>query len=289
MKGGKMPTTKNRPTSLENDLLFKETLAHPDNRDKLIYFLACFTDFTEEYLKSVDLKVYYESILLKSKLKDKSLRSDILIEFDHYKINLECYSRFYDISFNKSLVYIMRIYSTTLHRGNKHYESLDHVISINLIDNVNKNTFIANELYSDLALIYNKEMILNDCINLDFYRLNLHQTSPYNETNKKEIWLKFIGAKDYEERKKIAKGDEKLAELNEWVEEYINDEKTNRLLREWDARIACDTAIAKGKEIGLKNAQKEIIQNMFKLNFSIEDICKVTNLSATEINHLKEK
>ena len=299
-----MPTTK-IPTSLENDLLFKETLAHPENRDKLIYFLACFTNFSEEYLNSVDLKVYYESILLKSKLNYKGLRSDILIEFANYKINIECYSQFYAISFNKSLVYIMRIYSTSLKKGDKNYESLDHVIGINLIDNVPESTFMANKLASNLTLIYNNELLLNDHLSLDFYRLDLARKLPYNEANKKTIWLKFIEAKNYEERKEIAKGDEKLMELNEWVEEYINDEKTNQLLREWDLRIAKDTAlaeerqigeeigIAKGQKIGIlkgqESNQKKIIQNMLKNNFSLEQISLATNLSLKEIKKIKNK
>lgn len=287
------------PTSLENDLLFKETLAHPDNRDKLIYFLSCFTDFSLDYLNSVNLNVFYESILLKSKLKDKALRSDILIEFDNYKINLECYSHFNQDSFYKSLVYVMRIYSTNPKRGSKYYNDLDHVIGINLIDNVNKNTIITNQLYSDLMLIYNKELLLKNDVNLSFYRLDVAKNLPYNKNNKKEVWLKFIGAKNYEERKRIAKGDEKLEKLNEWVEEYVNDEKTNRIFGEWAERIAQNNfreeAWEQGIEQGERNSLIKTIQNMLKNNFTLEDISKATDLSITEIkkllneNHINKK
>ena len=50
-QGGKIMIIETQlPTSLANDLLFKEVLTHPDNRDKLIYFLATLTNLTEDYL-----------------------------------------------------------------------------------------------------------------------------------------------------------------------------------------------------------------------------------------------
>ena len=67
------------PTSLANDLLFKEVLTHPDNRDKLIYFLATLTNLTEDYLKSNLKKVLYENIFLKTKINDKAYRGDVVI------------------------------------------------------------------------------------------------------------------------------------------------------------------------------------------------------------------
>ena len=78
--------------SLTNDLLFKETFGHPNNKEYLIYFLAAFTPFSEKYLEEVEMRVIYESILLKTKVTDKSLRGDILVEFGRFKVNLECYN-----------------------------------------------------------------------------------------------------------------------------------------------------------------------------------------------------
>ena len=98
--------------SLSDDLLFKEALTHPDNRDKLIYFLSVFTEFNKEYLEGVNLCVEYESVLTKTKRSDASLRGDVIIKFDNYIINLEDYSTFDNNSLNKSMSYIMRIFST---------------------------------------------------------------------------------------------------------------------------------------------------------------------------------
>ena len=63
-----MNTKQNTFVSLSNDLLFKETFTHPDNRDKLIYFLSSFTDFSIDFLSNVNLVIQYESVLSKTKL-----------------------------------------------------------------------------------------------------------------------------------------------------------------------------------------------------------------------------
>ena len=280
-----MLTTKEMPTSLENDLLFKEILTHPKNRDKLIYFLTCFTNFTEDYLNKQDLKVYYEHTFLKTKLQDKALRGDILIEFNDIKINIECYSNFFDTaSFDKSLMYVMRIYATSLERG-ENYKSSYQVLGINLIDNLENDTIIKQKLQSNANVIYDETIALNDVFKIDFYRLDLAKKFSYNEANKQVIWLKFIGAKDYDERKKIAKGDKKLTELNESIKEYINDEKTRILFGEWAEYIA----LKKGERKGERKSLLKTIQNMLNNNFTLEDISKATDLSIGEIEKLRKE
>ena len=162
-----MTTDINIPTSLENDLLFKEAFAHPDNKDILIYFLSCFTNFSIDYLNSVNINVNYESPLLKSKVTDKAYRSDIIISFENYIIDLECYSSFNNFDFDKSLVYVLRIYSTIMEAGSN-YSSLKQVKGINFIDNVAKNAFMKDKVYSKVLLIY-EDIPLDNVVNLEFY------------------------------------------------------------------------------------------------------------------------
>ena len=283
------------PTSLANDLLFKEVLTHPDNRDKLIYFLATLTNLSEEYLKDNLKKVLYENIFLKTRIKDKAYRGDVVIELTNLKINLECYSIFDKASFIKSLSYVLRIYSTDMERGDKEYSKIDKVIGINFIDNVNYK-FMEDKDYSKVTLVYeNKE--ITDAVELEFYRLDKIRKKTYNEDDKKMKWIKFIGAKDYNERKTIAKGDERLMELNEWVEAYINDEHTKEVYGKWAEQIALDKGRRVGKEEGLKLGIKEgikdttstIAKEMIKLGLDNNIIHKSTKLSLREINELREE
>ena len=118
---------------LTNDLLFKEAMAHIDNREALIDFLKCTTNINEEVIRN-NLVVKYESVVDKTKIKDKSFRGDINIRFSNYYINLEGYSKFDKNSLAKSTSYIMRIFSTQLDRGER-YDNLDSMIQINIIEN----------------------------------------------------------------------------------------------------------------------------------------------------------
>ena len=138
--------------SLSDDLLFKEAMTHIDNWDILIDFLATMTDFKKEYLESTKIEVAYESVLKKTKYTDKNFKSDVIIKFDNYEINLECYSRFNDRWFNKSTSYIMRIFSTQMNKGKKDYDLLEGIIQINLIDNV-KGELTQNEIVSEYGLV----------------------------------------------------------------------------------------------------------------------------------------
>ena len=48
--------------------------------------------------------------------------------------------------------------------------------------------------------------------------------------NELERWLKFIAAKSNNERSSIARGDELLVKLNEWIHKYVADDKTQEEL-----------------------------------------------------------
>ncbi len=147
-----MITEEKKFLSLSSDLLFKEAFAHPDNRNILIYFLSCFTDFTKEYLESVKITVKYESVLTKTKSNDSSVRGDVIIEFDNHIINLEAYSTFDEDSFDKSMYYIMRIFSTQLDRGNTDYKKLESVTQINVVNDVTPINLIKRRLENNMFI-----------------------------------------------------------------------------------------------------------------------------------------
>ena len=279
------------PTSLKNDMLFKEVLAHPQNKDKLIYFLSCFTDYGEEYLKKSNLKVTYERQLPKANVKNKTFRGDIIVEFDNITINLECYSTFVDEYLKKSLAYIMRLYSTNLNRGES-YEKLKTVLGINFIDNV-RSSKLSKEMYNNVSLVLNYKNELYNSIKLEIYRLDIAKKAPYNKNDKKLKWLKFIGADNYEERKTIAKGDKKLMELNEWTQGYITDANTRKFFADWDRKITYGIGLEdgeiKGKKLGQLESTNSIAKEMIKKSYSTKEIQEITKLSLQEINDLKEE
>ncbi len=285
-----MITKEQKFVSLSNDLLFKETLTHYDNKDKLIYFLSCFTDFSKDFLENSNLVVQYESIFTKTKLNDKSYRGDVVIKFANFRINLECYSSFNEASFNKSTSYIMRVFSTQVDRGiNSNY--LESIIQLNFIDDVNY-SFDPNiiSVYGLTNLNNIQDRKLADKFVIKYFRLDKARIAPYNESDKALLWLKFIGAKSHKERALIAKGDELLMELNNWIDEYVNDERTKELFGKWAEQIEKDKAIQKSEQKGFKKGAKKekiaIAKNLIKLDTPLENIHLATGLTIEEIKKL---
>ena len=179
-----MNTKQNTFVSLSNDLLFKETFTHPDNRDKLIYFLSSFTDFSIDFLSNVNLVIQYESVLSKTKLNDKAYRGDVVIKFANFRINLECYSSFNEASFNKSTSYIMRIFSTQKDRG-KNNNYLESIIQLNFVDNVDYD-FDPNiiSVYGITNLNNREDRKLADKFVIKYFRLDRERRTPYNKSDK---------------------------------------------------------------------------------------------------------
>ena len=267
---------------LNEDLIFKEAMCHIDNRDKLIRFLELTTNLKKEVISN-HLSVQYESVLNKSKYQDKSFRGDVIIEFDGYKINLESYSYFDRNSLEKSISYVMRIFSTQLKRG-KDYNTLESVIQINLVDNmeVGKPEETVSEYYITNSKDIN-DKLLPDKFKIKFYRLDKARNMEYNELDEEMRWIRFMGAQSNEERKEIAKGDKMLMELNNWVEEYMFDEKTKKYYGEWAEQIAEE----KGRKFGMKDAKIEIAKNMLKKDVDTKDIAEFTGLDLDVIEKLK--
>ena len=131
---------------------------------------------------------------------------------------------------------------------------------------------------------------------INYIRIDKIRELGYNE-NELMKWLRFIAARNYEERKNIAEGDEMFMEFNEWIDNYVNDDLTRKAMAEWNEKIMTNKQIKiaheQGVEEGIKEGAKqekiEIAKNLLKMNLAIEDIEKATDLSKEEIIHLKEE
>ena len=277
---------------LTNDLLFKETLSHKDNREALIDFINSVTNISKKVIRR-NLIVKYESVLEKSKLSDKNLRGDVIIECDDYIINLECYSDFDINSLLKSTSYIMRIFSTQLDRGTP-YNNMDNVIQVNIIEK--DDTKMMNDFINEFYLTNKKtnEILFKDKFFIKYYNLEKLRDGSYNEISDEVKWMKFISAKTKSDREKISRESRVMESMNKWVEEYINDEKTKKLFGEWSEYIALNKGIKKGLKEGMEQGKKEgaleksleIAKYLKNMNYNIEEIIKITKLTKEEIEEL---
>lgn len=163
----------------------------------------------------------------------------------------------------------------------EHYYELGKTIQINFIENskldlgeeVIENFYITSEHNSKIKL--GKDRFCVKVVQIDKAR-ELDYTK-----NVLEKWLKFIGTKEEKEREKIAKGDELLMELHEWIHKYVNDEEKQEKLNKWNMLIAKNHAV--------ELERMEIAKNMLKDGISKDKISGYTGLSVEEIEKLKEK
>lgn len=275
-----------------DDLLFKEALCHKDNRKQLIKLLELTTGLSKNVIEN-HLVVRYESVLEKLRLGEKAMRGDIIIEFDQYKVNLECYSYFDNASFEKTTSYIMRIFSSQLEKG-EDYKELESVIQINFIDNLEipfDESVISNYYITNGKDLEDKKII--DKFMIKYYRIDKARKIPYTRLSEEMRWIRFIGATSAEERNRIAEGDELLMELNNWIDKYVKDEKTKEYYGKWAEQIALDKGKKIGKKEGIKEGTKESIEqiakNMLKKGYDIQDIIEITGISEEQINSLKNE
>ena len=270
-----------------NDIIFKEAFANKHNRKALEVLLELFLGLDKGSL-SGKLKVQYESYLEKSHIHEKSSRGDIVIEYEDMTINLEAYTRFDNSSLNKSMYYVMKIYVGYLQVGD-FYKDIGKVIQINFVDNATM--MLGDEAITSFYLTseYDSSVkLIPDKFSIKIVQIDKIRKLGYNE-NDLIKWLRFIAAKDYEERKRIAEGDGLLMEFNEWVNKYVNDEETKELLAKWSDYIAENKGYEEGIEEGSKQKAYEIAKSMLEESIPIEAIAKFTKLSIKEIEALKEE
>lgn len=313
---------KNNIRPLYDDLLFKECFAKEENRIYLEYFLETMLNLKKGYLHH-KLMVFYESPIAKQNYSDKAFRGDLLIYFDDYVINIECFSKFDKESLEKTMCYAMRLASNTKRSHN--YKSMKKVIQIVLVKNMQvsfsketMNKYLITNVNNVLDYL-NKEEFQIYYYRMDDKSLDNARASNYNECIKLR-WLNFIGA-DKEILKEIAmKEDRLLMEFNQNIEEYALDEYSKELFREWDreifrhqaeraekealkrikiaennAKIAENNAkvaennakIAEKKvKVAEKNSMIKIAKNLIIKGMNLEFIAETTGLKKDEINHL---
>ena len=279
-----------RYQTLMHDLLFKETFADPHNRRQLEFFLEQILGYETGYLHN-KLDVSYESPIKKNKLKDKSIRGDIIIKFEDVVVNMEAFTNFNGSSIDKSIYYIMRIHASKLKVGEDYHE-LGKTIQINFVENAHLG--LGDELVYDFHLACDaipEVKLLEKSFCVKIVQIDKARELGYTN-NILDKWLKFIAASGSSERDSVAKGDVLLMELNEWIKKYVADDETQEELNKWDIEIATNKGIELGKKEGLEQGKAEekieIAKELLKMKLNDEDIAKATGLTSNEIMQLKE-
>ena len=262
-----------------DDLLFKEGFARKENRIFLEYFLETMLGLKKGSMHD-KLVVNYESPIEKMDSNDKACRGDLLILYNGYTINLEAFTHFDAESLEKTMCYAFRLASNI--EAGQSYKEIKPLIQMVFIKNMEikfskdtTNHYLITNTRNICDTLHSKKFQLR------YYRLDNAQTYKYNEDIKMR-WLHFIGASTKEEREKIAKGDEMLMAFNQNLNDYILDEKTRQIFREWDWDIMRHQAERRIKE----ERAEDIANNLLKENVPIDLIIKTTGIKKTQLQQL---
>ena len=281
-----------------HDLTFKESFADIHNRRQLENLLETFLKLPKGSLKD-KLNVSYESQIKKTNINEKSSRTDIVVEFDDTIVDLEAYVYLDEESVRKSTYYVMKLSVSKIVKGMA-YENDKKIIQFNFVDNIHTN--IGPNIINSFHLThdeYPEIKIEKDRLDINYVRIDKVRELGYNEDELIK-WLRFIAARNFQEREKVAEGDGLFMEFNEWIDTYVNDDVTKEALAKWNQqieenkqiKIAHEQGLKEGLEKGLKKGieQKsiEIAKNLLSMNLPLENISKATGLTKEEIMELKE-
>lgn len=179
----------------------KKLLNHQDNRKNLEYFLETFLNIPHEKIAG-KLKVYYDTILNTVSMTKTGICSDLIVMYDNVVIKIKSYETIHD-------EYIIHILLGTL---NDEYGKLVELryVKESEYDKIVANFSLRNAEDPDNKLFENLLKIKV----IDLKRLDqLDNNTPQNR------WIKFIGAKNKEERLDTAKNDQYLMALYKWLED----------------------------------------------------------------------
>ena len=293
-----------------NDLVFFEMFGRNER--------ISFTEYLVELLLHREIGSLKGKIVLKSdkklkrtKITDKGYTCDILIYIpeENLTINIETYTTFTEESLNKSLSYVNRLFGTQLNRGEK-YKNMKRCIQINIVENVEV-SLVKKMRFSNYFA--HEEKILSKVEEIEFINLDFLDEVGYNNIKEEKLLnlLRYIKAKTKEERIKYAERDEKIMKMNDWLDEFVNDEETSKIFNAWDYHAQVSESIGekrgeelglkKGEVLGLKKGEKigyqkgtekrnmEIAQNLIAEDMPFPLISRSTGLSIHQIEKLSLK
>ena len=249
----------------------------------------------------------------------KDMRTDINLDTDKGRMNIELNSFDKPYVNPRNYAYASAMYATGTLSGDEYNEDTDYN-QINLTyglmlnkdgkplkkikSTVPFNVFKPiNEFYSpenDYKYKVNNFTIYD--VNMDYF-MNLWYSQDIEKIKENKLLI-MLGL-NREELKKFAKMDGEVKEYMDYMDKINKDPKfISMITAEDDQRKIHNSELRYAKEVGLEQGIKqgieqgieqgkhdnkiEIAKNLLKMNMSIEDIIKATNLDIEEIKNIQE-
>ena len=270
------------------DYVFKSVLS--ENKEYLARILSNILNIDKEYI--LDNLVYKNTEHTKITKKDKRKISDLIVEVENMKINLEMNKGYYESLTHKNNMYVYRLALGSIKEKEEYIDYDKMIIQVN---------FDVKWKFSD-KLVVKFEMIEKEtgkkrCDYIEsndpiIYHVNLSKIKDmyYNKdklnTFERELALMILD--DKKELKEVSEGDDVMDKVNEKICKLSDDEILQGIyvkeeMDAWMKRLDLKYA----KEEGKKEANMETARKLLKKGMEIKDIIDITGITKEQIEVLK--
>jgi len=289
--------TKVELCPLSMDLMFKYILGSSKNVRFTKDLLESFYDLKTGTLK--DITISSSVKLDRNTILNKKFEVDVEIKLQNGDyINLECYRLFDENASIKSVMYVASSFSLSLRAGEDYDKTKRHT-QINFVKN---NTIQDSTNLINKFLLINqsntKDIMIPELLQIFVINLDLKDDMKYNGVNERLVrWLRLLNAESLEEIEAIGKEDSLMSEVVEEMRMFsgnkeVQDYRAQEALIRSQHKSALKEENLKGKKLGEEIGQEEAIlkvaKNMLNEDINISTISKVTGLSESKIQSLKE-
>ena len=271
------------------DYVFKSVLS--ENKEYLARILSNILNIDKEYI--LDNLVYKNTEHTKLSKKDKRKISDLIVEVENMKINLEMNKGYYKSLTHKNNMYIYRLILGSIKEKEEYIDYDKMIIQVN---------FDVKWKFRD-KLITKFEMIENEtgkkrCDYIEsndpiIYHVNLSKIKDmyYNKdklnTFERELALMILDNK--RELKEVSEGDDVMDKVNEKICKLSDDEILQGIyvkeeMDSWMKKVDLKYA----KEEGKKEANMETARKLLKKGMEIKDITDITGITKEQIEILRK-
>ena len=276
--------------TLTNDYAFKRFLGSEENKPILQDLLQCILGLSSDEIIGLELM---DKELTKEELSDKTGILDVKLKLANGTvIDIEIQAS-WNVSFVKrTLFYWAKLYTADFKAGES-YDSLHKCITINII----ADGFRLNNAVHSEYVLQEKEnhTLLTDVVEIHFLDLQAAKRAKEEDEESKQNqlihWLRFIGAKNKEERAMLATKSPILQMLNEQID-VLSLSPVERKLYESRMKLKSDIATISedqfkaGLQEGKLEGKLETARLMKQANCEISFIEKMTGLSQAEVEAL---
>ena len=263
------------------DRVFKTLFCNEDNN---ILLMALLSKILKRNITSIRL---LNKELPLDKVDEKTKTVDVLAVVDRDYIHIELNSSCHSFLHVRNYIYFSNIYASRSKRG-ENYKINTNFIHIDL-------TYGLKSDYDYMDYYVMNEGGIKYVDNIKIIEFNMDKIKKYCYTSSKEKYeeYKYLIMLDMtkEELEKYSRGDKIMEEYKSKLD-VLNDTEMYEsfITPEEDYQFCLNTERLLGKEEGIQEGIKEktfdIVKTLKSMNYSIEEISKITKLSINELKKI---